>query len=157
MTTTDGKLTKIFERVEPGQSPLMKGTETIFFDDNGIMYATTEQGNLISLTDMETDDGGKITTKATIIQDLGNGRPLAGKFLGDTLYVADAMLGLTRVRNVFDSRSKVEIVVSTVIDEGKETRIHFADDVAVAPGSGMIYFTDGELLYSSISACKHLH
>lgn len=139
----DGKLTKIFERVSPGQSPLMKGPETIFFDDHGAMYATTEEGNLIRLTDMETDESGKMTVKATIVKDLGNGRPLAGKFLGDTLYVADPVLGLTRVQNVADPKSKVEIVATTVMDDGKESRIRYADDVAVAPQSGMVYFTDG--------------
>lgn len=140
---TDGKLTKIYERIEPNQPPLMKGTETLFFDDHGTMYATTERGNLISFADIQTDSNEKTTVKISLVKNLGPGRPLAGKFLGNTLYVADAVLGLTRVQNVFDSSSKVEIVASTVVDDGKETRIHFADDLAVAPNSGMVYFTDG--------------
>jgi hypothetical protein len=125
----------------------MKGTETMFFDDHGTMYSTTGNGNLISFTDIQIDGGnGKTTAKTSLVKDLGTGRPLAGKFLGNTVYVADAVLGLTRVQNVYDPRSKVEIVASTVVDHhngGKETRIHFADDVAVAPKSGMVYFTDG--------------
>jgi hypothetical protein len=140
----DGKLTKIYERIEPGRSPLMNGTETVFFDDHGTMYATTENGNLISFSDIQTpDDDGKSTTKTSLVKDLGTGRPLAGKFMGSTVYVADSVLGLTRVQNVYDPKSKVEIVASTVMDNGKETRIFFADDLAVAPNSGMVYFTDG--------------
>lgn len=121
----------------------MKGTETIFFDDNGTMYATNENGKLISITDIHTDSEGTTSAKATVVKNLGTGRPLAGKFLGDTLYVADAALGLTRVKNVSDPSSKVEIVASSVIVDGKESRITFADDVAVAPNTGMVYFTDG--------------
>jgi len=144
-TFIDGKLQKIFERVGEGEKPLMKGTETIFFDDHGTMYATTEQGKLITLTDMATDEStGKTTVKATYIKDLGAGRPLSGKFWGDTLYIADSVLGLTRIQNVSNPHSKVEIVASTVMDQGKETRIRLADDVAIGPQSGKVYFTDGK-------------
>lgn len=148
LTAKHGKLQKIFERVVEGEKPLVKGTETIFFDDHGTMYATTEQGKLITLTDMVTDEStGMTTVTATSIKDLGIGRPLAGKFWGDTLYIADSVLGLTRVQNVSNPRSKVEIVASTVMDQGKETRIHFADDVAIGPQSGKIYFTDASEIY----------
>ena len=148
----DGKLQKIFERVEEGEKPLMKGTETIFFDDHGIMYATTEHGKLITLTDLVTDAStGKTTVKATWIKDLGPGRPLAGKFSGNTLYIADSVLGLCRVQNVSHPQSKLEIVASTVMDQGKETRIHFADDVAVGPQSGKVYFTDGKKYTTCLS------
>jgi len=140
----DGKLSKIFERIEPGGKPLMRGTEAIFFDDHGTMFSTTENGKLISITDIETDQEGKTTAKVTVVKDLGMGRPLSGKFLGDTLYVADAALGLTRVQNISDPRSKVEIVASFVEVDGEETRINFADDIAVAPSTGMVYFTDGK-------------
>lgn len=141
----DGKLSKIYERVEQGQNPLMKGPETVFFDDEGIMYTTTDYGDLISLTDFATDKTtGKITAKATKIKDLGVGRPLGAKFLGSTLYIADPVMGLMRVSDVFDPKSKAEVVATTVVDGGKETRILFADDVAVAPSTGMVYFTDGK-------------
>jgi hypothetical protein len=53
-----GKLQKIFERVEDGQKPLMKGAETIVFGANGTMYVLTEESNLISLTDFESSDDG---------------------------------------------------------------------------------------------------
>lgn len=124
---------------------MMKGPETIFFDDYGTMYSATEEGNLISFTDIQTNErDGKTTAKVTLVKDLGPGRPLGAKFLGDTLYVADAALGLTRVTNVLDPKSKVEIVATGVMDGGNWTRIMYADDVAVSPKTGMVYFTDGE-------------
>lgn len=121
----------------------MKGTETIFFDDEGTMYAANADGNLVSFTSFQRDIEGRTTSKVSVVKDLGTGRPLAGKFLGDTLYVADAALGLTRVQNVSDPLSKVEIVATSVLLDGEESRITFADDIAVAPKSGMVYFTDG--------------
>jgi len=139
---TDGKLSKIFERLDQGQQPLMVGTETVFFDDNGMMYATTEDANLIHLSEILTDANGKTTAKVTVVKNLGVGRPLAAKFLGSTLYIADAVLGLTRVKDIHDPMSKVELVASRVKENGSDTRINYADDIAVAPESGMVYLTD---------------
>eukprot|EP00934_Nitzschia_sp_Nitz4_P004608 Nitzschia sp. Nitz4//scaffold9_size221794//91527//93025//NITZ4_001345-RA/size221794-snap-gene-0.99-mRNA-1//1//CDS//3329560998//4598//frame0 len=147
LTAKYGKLSKIYERLEEGQPPLLKGPETVFFDNQGTMYTATENGNLISLTDFEATNEGDLTAKTTWVKDLGTGRPLGGKFLGDSLYVADSVLGLTRVSNVSDPFSKVEIVATTVVDNGKLTRIHFADDVAVSTRSGMVYFTDACEIY----------
>jgi hypothetical protein len=138
----DGKLQKIFERVEKDKPRLLKGPETVFFDDNGVMYTTTDDANLITLTDFQTEADGKITAKTTLLADVV-GRPLGAKFTGDTLYMADAALGLTRIRNPHDPKSKLELVATTVKDGGKETRIQFADDLAIGPKTGMVYFTDG--------------
>lgn len=140
MSLADGKLTKIYERLEPGQTPLMKGPETLFFHDNGTMYATTENGNLVSFSDLQQDENGQSTFQVNLVRDLGKGRPLAAKFLGDTLYIADAFHGLTRIQNISDPACKLEIVAGTA--DGSP--IHLADDIAVAPNSGMVYFTDGE-------------
>ncbi len=141
----DGKLQKIFERVEEGKPRLLKGIETVFFDSKGTMYSTNEDANLIALTDFQTDLNGKTTAKTTKIAGLGVGRPLGARFTGDdnTLYITDAVLGLTRIQKPQDPKSKVEIVATTVMDQGKETRILFADDVAIGPKTGMVYFTDG--------------
>ena len=141
---SDGKLAKIYERLEPGQTPLMRGPETLFFHDDGTMYATTENGNLVSFSDIQTESDGRQTVRVQKVKDLGRGRPMAGKFLGDTLYIADAFQGLTHIQNVSDPHSNVEIVASSVLDDRVETPINLADDVAVAPQSGMVYFTDGE-------------
>jgi hypothetical protein len=141
-----GKLQKIFERVQDGEEALLKGAETIVFGGDGTLYALTEEANLISLTDFETsaDDKSIVTAKSTLVKDLGMGRPLGGKFTpdGETLYMADSLLGLTRIRNPQDPASKVELVVSKVMDAGKMTPILFADDVTIGPVSGKVYFTD---------------
>jgi sugar lactone lactonase YvrE len=141
-----GKLQKIFERVQDGEEALLKGAETIVFGGDGTLYALTEEANLISLTDFETsaDDKSIVTAKSTLVKDLGMGRPLGGKFTpdGETLYMADSLLGLTRIRNPQDPASKVELVVSKVMDAGKMTPISYAIDVAVGPVSGKVYFTD---------------
>ena len=105
----------------------MKGPETILFGNDGTLYALTEEGKLISLTDLQevevedVVDGGEesnnnsttttttttkpkakiMTGKSTLIADLGVGRPLGGKFHPkekNTLYVADAHLGLIRLK-----------------------------------------------------------
>jgi sugar lactone lactonase YvrE len=140
-----GKLQKIFERVEDGQKPLMKGPETIVFGADGTLYVLTEEANLLSLTDFEeSDDGLKVTAKVNFVKDLGIGRPLGGKFTpdGQTLYIADAILGLIRLKNPHDPESKVELICSTVVDEGVMTQILYADDVDIGPISGKVFFSD---------------
>jgi hypothetical protein len=109
------------------------------------MYFGNEDGNLISMTDIETDPDGKMTAKTTLVADLGPGRPLGAKFSGDTLYIADAVLGLTRIRNVNDPMSKVEIVATTVVENGTTSRLLYVDDIAIGPKTGAIYFTDGTI------------
>ena len=116
-TRTDGKLTKLYERTNGDDEieSLMKGPETILFGNDGTLYALTEEGKLISLTDLQeveveeeessnnsTAKTEKIMTgKSTLIADLGVGRPLGGKFHPkekNTLYIADAHLGLIRLK-----------------------------------------------------------
>lgn len=142
-----GKLQKIFERIEEGKEPLMKGLETIVFgkDKDTTMYILTEEANLVSLTNfVESEDGLEMTAKTTLVKDLGMGRPLGGKFTedGETLYVADAILGLIRIRNPQDPKSKVELITSQVLDNGRMSQIQFADDVTIGPRTGKVYFTD---------------
>jgi sugar lactone lactonase YvrE len=144
-----GKLQKIFERVEDGQTPLMKGAETIVFGTDGTMYVLTEESNLISLTDFESsEDGLSLTAKANFVKDLGIGRPLGGKFTpdGQTLYIADAILGLTRLKNPHDPASKVELISNAVMDGGVMTPILYADDVDIGPISGKVFFSDASTI-----------
>ena len=115
----------------------LKGPETALFDDDGNLYVLTEDGNLVQLQDFERD-GSIINATATIVKDLGVGRPLGGRIVGDTLYVCDTLLGLIRVRDFRNPRSKVELVMSSV--EG--TPIRFANDVVEGPKTGRVYFTD---------------
>jgi hypothetical protein len=139
----DGRLKKIYERIEPGGERLLKGPETVVFGKDGTMHALTEEGFLVKLTDFE-DQGDGITSTAivSVVADLGVGRPLGGKFSkGNTLYIADAHLGLTRLRNP-GSGSKVELVASRVFDEGRWTQILYANDVVIGPKTGLVYFTD---------------
>jgi sugar lactone lactonase YvrE len=145
LKTKHGRTKRIYERLENGDEPLMKGAETVVFGKDGTMYVLTEEANLLSLTDFEDDeDGVTITAKADVVKDLGAGRPLGAKFTmdGKTLYIADTLLGLTRVQNVKDPTSKVEIVASGVMDGGRMSKFLYTDDVCVGPKTGKIYFSD---------------
>jgi len=166
-----GKLTKIYERYdnETNENLLLKGPETVVVNPkDGIIYVLTEEALLVSLTDLQSfDDNAKttegekqvnvMTAKATKVVDLGMGRPLGGRFTSDgkTLYVADAMLGLLRIDHPHQyPKTKVEIAASQVMDEddGKMTQILYANDVAIGPKSGKVYFTDCEYYCSAIDA-----
>ena len=127
----------------------MKGPETILVGPGGELYAFARGAKLVQLTDIQpTDDPQTKTAKVTIARDLGNGAPLGGKFTpdGQTLYIADPMLGLARIRNFTDPNSKLEIVATQVMDNGVMSRILFADDVAIGSRTGKIYFSDGKSL-----------
>ena len=142
---TDGKLKKIYERVPEGADPLLKGAETVVFDNRGTMYALTEEAKLVKLSDFEqVENSPIITAKVTEVVYLGVGRPLGAKFASDgSIYIADPHLGLIRVKNVNDSQSKVELIASRVKDEnGTWSQILYANDVAIGPKTGMVYFTD---------------
>jgi hypothetical protein len=144
-----GKLQKIFERVEDGQTPLMKGAETIVFGSDGTMYVLTEEANLISMTDFESsEDGLSLTAEANLVKDLGIGRPLGGKFTpdGETLYIADAILGLIRLKNPHNPASKVELISNAVMDGGVMTPILYANDVNIGPISGKVFFSDSSTI-----------
>ena len=116
---SSAKLKKIYERASPdsphGHSKLLKGPETPIVDPaTGILYVLTEEANLVSLTDFqtmkpsETQTGAAhnhISAKATLVADLGVGRPLGAAFAKDEhgssiIYVADTLLGLIRVSNL---------------------------------------------------------
>lgn len=121
--------------------PPVPGAETIIFDSKKRMYVVTEDAKLYQVKDFRPSGADSHTINATSVylKDLGMGRPLGGRFAaGDTLYVADALLGLIRIRNVHDPKSKVELVVSSVDD----TKILYADDVIIGPKTGKVYFTD---------------
>jgi Strictosidine synthase len=122
------------------------GPETIVFGNDGTMYALSEDAFLIQIDQFnERDDGIHINSTTTIIADLGPGRPLGGKFTpkGNTLYICDAILGLTRIRDVKDRKSKLEIVTRSVpLLNGTRSPILYADDVVIGPKTGKVYFTD---------------
>jgi len=148
-----GKLSKIYQRKDSEDEPtLIKGPETIFFDPKGNMFTINDDANLIKLTDVQeaTTDGDAIhmTAKASIVADLGPGRPLGASFTpdGSTLYICDSSLGLTRLVNPFDPKSKVELIASSVLDNGKSTPIRLADDAVVGPKTGKVYFTDATMV-----------
>lgn len=144
-----GKLQRIYERSNEtanGEGRLLRSAETVVFGPDGTMYTTTDQGYLISLTDLVVESSERITAKTTLVKDLGPGRPLGAKFTpnGNTLYIADSVLGLLRVQDPSKSESKVEIVASEVMDGGRRTRLNFADDLTIGPKTGRVYFTDGK-------------
>ena len=124
-----------------------QGPETIVFGNDGTMYVLSEDAYLVKVDpDQISPDARYINSTTTIIADLGMGRPLGGKFTpkGNTLYMCDAVLGLTRIRDVKDLRkSKLEIVTRTVVDgNGTVSPIEYADDVVIGPKTGKVYFTD---------------
>ena len=151
----DRKLKKIYERLQEGQQPLMKGPETVVFGNDGTLYVLTEDGFLVSLTDFEDgNDNMTIMASSKLVAYLGIGRPLGGKFNADnTLYIADAHLGLARLKNP-GSESKVELIASRVFDEGKWTKINYANDVAIGPKTGMVYFTDCKVRKNRVHECN---
>jgi sugar lactone lactonase YvrE len=138
-----GKLKKIYERITAGQEPLIQGPETVVFGNDGSMYILSENAKLIKLVDFEEqEDGLSILTTATEIMDLGIGRPLGAKFSPDgTLYIADSILGLVRVKYPERAGAKVELVASRVRVDGHWSPINYADDVVVGK-SGKVYFSD---------------
>lgn len=116
------------------------------------MFTINEDSNLIQLTDVQgipaQGDAVHKTAKVTVVADLGPGRALGASFApdGSTLYIADSVLGLTRLVNPFDPKSKVELIASSVMDGGVSTPIRFADDVVVGPKTGKVYFTDASIV-----------
>jgi GH18 family chitinase len=89
---------KTFERIEQGDEGHLKGPETVMFGEDGTIYIMNdEEGFLVSITDfVDQKDGITITAKTNIVADLGMGGLLGGQFAEDnTLYIADAHLGLT--------------------------------------------------------------
>lgn len=167
MVLQGGKLQKIVERIpkdEKMYEPLLQGPETVLIDEDGVIYIMSAHSKLVSLTDFERDDSEEsfvMTAKATEVAYLGGGRPLGGKFVStdsntQTLYAADAVLGLIRVQNIprigvagkdgkqVKQPNNVEIVAKRVkMEDGSWSEIRFADDLDIGPKTGHVYFTDG--------------
>ncbi len=141
---SQGKLTKIYERVEEGNSALLIGPETIIFDNDAVMYTLTEQAKLVSITDFTPKDSHSVTAKVTEVADLGIGRPIGGKFdSGSCLYFADVLKGLCRI--CLDKKPKpvVEIIASRFkLEDGSTSDVTYADDVDIGPRTGHVYFSD---------------
>lgn len=147
LNDTDGKLTKIVERIVDGQVPLLKGPETVILDNKGTLYAFARGAKLVKLEDFQPSPDGDphtLTAKVTLAAELGHGGPLSGKFTkdGKTLYITDPIQGLFRIRNFQNyPNSKIELLANKVEDNGVMTQILFADDVDIGK-SGKIYFSD---------------
>ena len=144
---SNGKLTKIYERVEKEGSPLLVGPETIIFDADGTIFTLTEQSKLVSITDIRQrseNDATIMTAKVTEVADLGIGRPIGGKFDNNNcLYFADVLKGLCRI--CLDQKPKpiVEVVASRFqLQDGSWSDITYADDVDIGPRTGHVYFSD---------------
>jgi sugar lactone lactonase YvrE len=101
-------------------SRLLKGSETVVVHPlDGTVYAVTEDAILLRLDNISVVSGvessesspGPIAntayTSPTVVADLGRGRPLGGAFTkdGSTLYIADAINGLLRVKFLDDDKS----------------------------------------------------
>jgi Strictosidine synthase len=180
---------------EPAMEPLLKAPETILFDPRGNLLIMTEESQLVMLSDFQHATGkgvgadtqgsvessskdaptnigdATVTAVATHLRDLGPGRPLGGAFghgkFANTLYIADAVLGLTRIRNYNDPKSKVEIVAASVEENDSSSssnnnnnsdatrwpsrprprrrrrrRLKYVDDVVVGRRTNRVYFTD---------------
>lgn len=100
------------------------GPEDLAIGFDGLLYTGTKNGKVISFQ----SDGSNIQ----LFADTG-GRPLGLDFAGGFIYVANAYLGLQRIRS--DGR------VVVLADEFEGQSIGYADDVAVAK-NGMVYFSD---------------
>jgi sugar lactone lactonase YvrE len=101
-----------------------RGPEDLTIGFDGLLYTGTEDGKVISFQ----SDGSDIQ----VFADTG-GRPLGLDYAGGFIYVANAYLGLQRIRS--DGR------VVVLADEFEGQSIGYADDVAVAK-NGMVYFSD---------------
>jgi len=153
-----GRTKKIVERDATDATTLVRKPETVLVEPrSGTIYLMTEESMLVKLTDLKeeeedlaSDGTAVITARATYVRDLGLGRPVGGKFSpdGKTLWIADGVLGLVRIRNVEDARNnKPEVVLSHIVEEApdgtrRRTPIAFADDVCVGPKTGKVYFSD---------------
>jgi len=108
-----------------------EGPEDVARGFQGLLYSGTKDGKVISFQ----ADGRNVQ----IFADTG-GRPLGIEFAGGFLYVANALVGLQRIRK--DGR------VVTLADEVDGQPIAYADDVAVAK-DGSVYFTDASSKFAA--------
>ena len=129
---------------------LIQGPETVIVNplEEDKLYLLTEEGFLISVTDMVEGSGSSPLIHGTVnfLKDLGNGRSLAGSFAqnGKTLYIADSVLGLLRIQDIQDDCSKVEVIASAVVDKetGQLSKLRYVDDLCIGPKTQKVYFTD---------------
>ncbi|GAX22270.1 hypothetical protein FisN_22Hh059 [Fistulifera solaris] len=143
------------------EAPGIQGSETLFTWRNRL-FGLNEQAQLLELTDLPTpaqeDDllqAHETVWNATSVvhKQLGMGRPLGGYVNGDTLYVADAVLGITQLKHFDKQESLVELITNqvSVLKKLKKRDTHytqvtspvlFANSVTVGPITHKIYFTD---------------
>lgn len=152
LTFQHGRTQRIYERLEQGEAPKLKGPETVVVNPRtGDLFVMSSDAQLLLLDDIQQDkeDMTRATARTTRLHSLGVGRPLGGSFTpdGKTLYIADAVLGLMRIHNPTDPKSKVELLVDSVVQQGmngtKEySRILYANDICIGPKTGLVYFTD---------------
>ena len=109
------------------------GPEDVVIGFGNLLYTATDDGNILSLQ----ADGSDLLVFAVT-----GGRPLGLDYRGGFLYVANAHLGLQRVRQ--DGR----VVVLTDTFDGEPIR--YANDVAVAK-DGAVYFTDASTKFAAHS------
>mmetsp|Transcript_13631 Transcript_13631/g.22404 ORF Transcript_13631/g.22404 Transcript_13631/m.22404 type:complete len:425 (-) Transcript_13631:1622-2896(-) len=156
---SNGKLTKIYERVENEGSPLLVGPETIMFDADGTIFTLTQQSKLVSITDIQQkseDNAAIMTAKVTEVADLGIGRPLGGKFDSNNncLYFADVLKGLCRICLDHKPKPVVELLASRFqLQDGSWSDVTYADDVDIGPRTGHVYFSDA----TDIKVDRDLH
>lgn len=122
---------------------MLKGPETVVIGPNGEVYALTEK-NLVLLKDFEDKGKGIYHAKTEAIMKDMEGRALGGRFTvdGEYLYLADAVLGLTRIKDPSPTATVEVVSNSVVLKDGEVSPILHADDVAIGPHSGKVYFTD---------------
>ena len=149
-----GRTHKIVERKSDDDKKklgtLIMGPETVVVGKDGSLYFLSETGHLVELLDIAKDDDPVAwTARAVTVQDLGVGRPLGGRFTpdGKTLYIADSVLGLTRISNIRNPAAKVELVASTVPMWKDDTVVvdsplRYVNAVAIGSKTGRVYFTD---------------
>lgn len=123
-----GNTYKIYESIvssnnDTSSSLLLNGPETIVFDNDGNMYALTEDSKLVQLYNIQEPTATHNVT-AVFKKDLGIGRPLGSIFTNEkstkgknTIYICIAGIGLTRIIDIHNPLSKLEIIASHVIDE----------------------------------------
>ena len=73
LSILDGKLKKIYERIPEGSDHILKGAETtVVFDNDGTMYALTEEAKLVHLTDFIEEEGSPVITAKVIRTSSGS-------------------------------------------------------------------------------------
>lgn len=154
------------------RAPGIVGPETVLLWRDRV-FLLTETAQLLELTDLPTkqqeqelltlnyiqEDGTNENSHyvwnatSVVRKNLGIGRPLGGRFHANTLYIADAVLGLTQLKNVDNPDSFVELLTNQVTVLKKSTKrnatyaqvnspLLFVNSVAVGPVTKKIYFTD---------------